>query len=555
MITFGIDLGTANSTIALFDGHTPQLIPNSYNETIIPSKVILLKDGRFFCGRDAAMHAERFEAHNFTIGSVKRQLHDCSGIIFEGKRYYPQIISAMVLAQLKKQAEEYLKMRVDEAVVCIPCNFGVMQRYATLEAAEMAGIKVIRMLNEATAAALAFIYLNKTQTEQKEFIFDLGAGTLDLSLINYGEGVVEVECTEGDEFLGGDDFDDIIIKYIVDETKKTQGFDPIDDQPGEWHHIAKLRIKEAAEKAKIELSSQPTTRIYIPCIRNILGKIQNIDLEISAEIFSSLSKELIDKIMLTIDQVIERSSRNIISERVETKLIKRTVDERKIIDKILLKKPKLKEVIENVFSRVPFSLETKFVFTGGGSKVKFVKEAIQDRYKNKNIKFINRSKDLVALGAAVYAGMIRGGIKDWLLLDCTARSIGLELLGGVFEKIIPKNTTLPYKKSQTFTTTVDDQQYIHISVYEGEKPMASDNRKIIDLEFGPLPKAKKGIPQVEVTFNLDADNFLRVEAVDLAGTCRELKNINTSSPYTKLNPELKEKIAGMLDRWVCKNKA
>lgn len=555
MLTFGIDLGTANSTIALFDGHAPQLIPNSYNETIIPSKVILLKDGKFFCGRDAASHAERFEAHNFTIGSVKRQLHDCSGIIFEGKRYYPQIILAMILAQLKKQAEEYLKMKVDEAVICIPCNFGVMQRYAALEAAEMAGIKVLRMLNEATAAALAFIYLNKTQGEHKEFIFDLGAGTLDLSLINYGEKVVEVECTEGDEFLGGDDFDDRIIKYIVEETKKTQGFDPIDDQPGEWHHIAKLRIKEAAEKAKIELSSQPTARIYIPYIRNILGKTQNIDLEISAEIFSSLSKELVDKIMLITDQVIERNSRNISYERVEIKQIKRTIDERKIIDKILLKKPKLKEVIENVASKIPFNLETKFVFTGGGSKIRFVKEAIQNKYKDGNISFINREKDLVALGAAIYAGIIKGEVKDWLLLDCTARSIGLELMGGILEKIIPKNTILPYKKTQTFTTTVDDQQYIRVSVYEGERPMASDNRKIIDLEFGPLPKAKKGIPQIEVTFDLDAANFLRISAVDLSGTCRELKNINTSSPYTKLNPELKEKITGMIDRWVYKKKA
>lgn len=533
MLTFGIDLGTANSAIASFDGRTPQLIPNSCNETVIPSKVILFQDGRFFCGRDAAMHAQRFEAHNFTVGSAKRQLHDCSGTIFEGKQYYPQIISAMLLAQLKKQAEEYLGMKVDEAVICIPCNFGVLQRYATLEAAEMAGIKVIRMLNEATAAALAFSYLNKAQSEHKEFIFDLGAGTLDLSLINYGRGLVEVECTEGDEFLGGDDFDDRIIRYIVEETKRTQGFDPIDDQPEEWHHIAKLRLKEAAEKAKIELSSQPTARICVPYIRNILGKSQNIDLEISAETFSSLSDDLVKRIMLITEQAFASNSRNLTSARVETKQIKDAI---------------------NGSSGAPVSLETKFVFTGGGSKTRCVKEAIQNKYKNENIRFINRDKDLVALGAAIYAGIIKGGIKNWLLLDCTARSIGLEIKGGVFEKVIPKNTTLPNRKTQTLTTIIDDQSYIRLPVYEGERPMANDNRKIIDLAFGPLSKVKAGIPKIEVNFDLDVANFLRISAVDL-DSGKELNNVNTSSPYTNLNLELKEKIRGMLDNWVDKKEA
>lgn len=551
MLTFGIDLGTANSTIALFDGYAPQLIPNRFGETIIPSKVILMKDGQFFCGREAATHAERFEAHNFTIGSVKRQLHDCTGFVFNGKRHYPQIVSAMILAQLKKQAEEYLKMRVDEAVLCIPCNFGVIQRYATLEAAEMAGIKVLRMLNEATAAALAFSYLNKVQGDYKEIVFDLGAGTLDVSLINYGQGIVEVEHIEGDEFLGGDDFDDKIIQYIIDETKKEKGFDPIEDQPFEWHHIAKLRLKEAAEKAKIELSSQPTTRISIPYIRNILGNFQHIDLEINSESFRSSSEDLIKKIISITDQILEQSSKNTMSERIETRQVKRTVDERRLIDKILFKKPKLKEVVENISSRVPYSLETKFVFTGGGSKIGCVRDAIQSKYKQKNIKFISRDKDLVALGAAIYAGIIKGGIKDWLLLDCTARSIGLELKGGIMEKIIPKNQILPCRNSRTFTTTVDDQQQIRISVYEGERPMANDNRKIIDLEFGPLPKAKAGVPKVEVTFDLDVANFLKITAIDL-GTGKELQNINTSSPYTKLNDELKNKIKIMLDNWVNK---
>ena len=344
----GIDLGTANSVISYFDGTHPKVISNEYGEAYMPSKVILLQDGNFCVGRDAINHSKRFESQNFTLGSVKRKIHEAGGFVIANKRFYPEAISAIILSKLKRQAEKSLGATIDEAVICIPCNYGVIQRHATIELADMAGLRVLRIVNEATAAAVADSFLSGKEDE-KELVFDLGAGTLDLSVIEYSQGCVEVLSTEGAEFLGGDDFDNKIVKYIVEETKKQQGFDPIEDQPWEMRHIAKLRLQEAAEKAKIELSSQNITRIYIPFIRNKSGKPEHIDLELNNDGLERLCGDLINEIIRHTDKICKIGNLN------------------------------------------------KFVFTGGSSKIKCLNDRIRNKYKG--FKFINRDKELVALGA------------------------------------------------------------------------------------------------------------------------------------------------------------
>lgn len=483
MIPIGIDLGTANSTIAYFDGEKPIIIPNVFGETTMPSKVILLQDGKYCIGRDAANHAERFECQNFTTGSVKRLMHESRGFILNNKRFYPQIISAIILAKLKQQAEEFLKTRVEEAVICIPCNFGVIQRYATIEAAEMAGLRVILMANEATAAAVAFNFLSSGEHEEKELIFDLGAGTLDLSIVEYWrEGGIKVEAIEGREFLGGDDFDNKIIEYIIQETKKSQGFDPIEDQPREWHHIAKLRLKEAAEKAKIELSSQDKTRIYVPYIRNILGKTQHVDLELSSDVFEAICGNLIEDILQQTDEVCKSGRFNF----------------------------------------------NKFVFTGGASKIKCLRNRIISRYKG--LKFINREKELVALGASLWAATKKGVEKDRLIIDCTGKSIGIGLKDDRYQVIVPKNSSIPLAKSDVFTTTQDNQRHINISIYEGDNEKASMNRKIMDLELGPLDNEKAGIPKIELIFDINANNILTINAAQLEGQTEVEEEVNKVIP-------------------------
>lgn len=482
-IPIGIDLGTSNSVIAYFDGKEPKIIPNVFGETTIPSKVILLQDGKYCVGRDAANHVNRFESKNFTTGSVKRLMHECQGFILNNRRFYPQIISALILAKLKRQAEDYLKEKVEEAVICIPCNFGVIQRYATLEAAEIAGLRVLLMANEATAAAVAFNFFTSGGYEEKELIFDLGAGTLDLSVVEYWkEGAIKVEAIEGKEFLGGDDFDNRIIGYIVEETKKSQGFDPIEDQPWEWHHIAKLRLKEAAEKAKIELSSQNRTRIYVPYVRNILGKTRHIDLELSYDVFEAICGDLIEEILLQTDKVCNSGKLNF----------------------------------------------NKFVFTGGASKIKCLRDKITARYRG--VRFINREKDLVALGASLWAAIRKGIMKDRLIIDCTGKSIGMGLKDDKYQVLIPKNSAIPTAKKDTFTTTQDNQEYIKISVYEGENEKASTNRKIMDLELGPLCRAKAGEAKIEVNFDIDFNNVLSVNGAQLEGQIEVEKDVNKTVP-------------------------
>ncbi len=554
MVTIGIDLGTSNSAIAYFDGKEPKIIPNVFGEISIPSKVLWKKDGSFYVGREAVTSSHRYECENFTLGSIKRSMDKIGGFVLSGKRQYPQIISALILADLKRQAEVFLKTKVDEAVICIPCNFGVIQRYATIEAAEMAGFKVLRILNESTAAAIAFSCLSQC-CEESELIFDLGGGTLDLSLIEYWkEGAIKVEATQGEEFLGGTDFDERIIQWIVEETKKSQGFDPIEDQQSEWHHIAKLRIQETAELAKIELSSQSKTRIYIPYIRNILGRQQHIDLELTDYMFESLCQDLIDRAVYQIELICGCGKEMEKEVEHEVKKYIPDYDKIKFRDKLKFwKEAPQKIVIEKYKEKVIVKggLPNKIVFTGGATKMKCLKKKIMSKYKN--INFISREKELVAMGAAIQAGIIKGSCKDKLILDCTSKSIGIGLKNDMYQKIIPKHSAIPTRKTDTFTTTADNQRHIQVSVYEGERPMTSDNRKIIDLEFGPLLPAKAGVPQVEVAFEIDPSNILKVEAKDL-GNGDKMQVVNMASPYTKLDTNLKNKIKELIERWMTKRK-
>jgi len=548
----GIDLGTSNSAIAYFDGKEPRIIPNVFGETVIPSKVIWNKDGRFYVGREAVNHPERYECENFTLGSIKRKMDQTGGFVLSGRRHYPPVVSALILAELRKQAEAFLKTKVDEAVICIPCNFGIIQRYATIEAAEMAGFKVLRILNEATAAAVAFSHLSGIG-KNRELVLDLGAGTLDLSLIDYDQGIIEVKAIEGEEFLGGDDFDERIIKWIVEETKKNQGFDPIEDQQFEWHHIAKLRLKEAAEKAKIELSSQDKTRIYIPYIRNILGNPQHIDLELTNFIFESFCQDLIEKVIRQVDLF---SAYGDETEREVEREVQKFIPDPKIKFKDKLKfwkeQPKI-AVKEKIKDRVKIKegLPNEVILTGGASKTRCLRNKLVSKYRN--IRFIDREKELVAMGAAIQCGIMKGLCKDKLILDCISKSLGMETLGGVCTKIIPKFSKIPTSKKDTFTTTADDQTYIHIGVYEGERPMSQDNRKIIDLQFGPLPKASKGVPKIEVTFDIDAGGVLKVIAEDL-GTGKQMAEIATAPQYTRLDPKLKNTIKVLIENWLAKRK-
>ncbi len=538
MIPIGIDLGTSSSAIAYFDGKSPKIIPNVVNETTLPSRVILTSDGSYKVGREAENHAERYESVHFTIGSIKRQMHDCQGFVLQGKRYYPQIISAMVLSALKRRAEDSLNTKVEEAVICIPCNFGVIQRYATIEAAEMAGFKVLRIVNESTAAAVAFNYLSGGHSEDRELIFDFGAGTLDLSLIDYsGNGAIEVKSIEGEEFIGGDDFDERIIRYIVDETRKTQGFDPIEDQRQDWHHIAKLRLKEAAEKAKMELSFQDRTRIHVPYIRNILGNYQHIDMEITSSVFEAICGDLLEKILIQTDKIARKAS----DDRVS---VVPAFDVGRAWDKLLFRKAKKQEVVRGEKRKIPNA--AKFVFTGGSSKMSFVRNAVENRYKDV-FTFINRDKELVALGASICAAIIKGSCKSWILLDCTSKSIGIGLKDDKYQVVVPKNYTIPTRQKDTFVTTVDNQKYINITVYEGENQHATQNRKLMDLEFGPLAGAKAGEGKVEVTFDVDVNSVLRIEAVDLTSKAK-LQAVKSLSPYTNLDPKLKYAITELLNK-------
>ncbi|MBU4305834.1 MAG: Hsp70 family protein [Candidatus Omnitrophica bacterium] len=501
MLPIGIDLGTTSSVIAYFDGKKPVVIPNMFHRTRTPSKVIISPEGKFYVGEKAESYVGKYEADNFTVGSIKRLIGRKSQIIYGGKKHYPQVILAMIFADLKRQAEKFLKQKIDTAVVCIPCNYGVLQRQATLEAAEMAGLKVIRILNEATAAALAYNFLSGFEFQGEELIFDLGGGTLDISVIDYGEGVLAVKGVEGNDMLGGDDFDEKIIEYIVEYAKKTHNFDPIEDQMFGWGNVARLRIAETAEKAKKDFSQATSAKIYLPYIRNILGKFEHIDFEFDYNIFERICAPLTNDILKTFETAVKE---------------------------FLLAKARI-------------------VFTGGGSKIKCVKDAILNKYHN--FTYITREKELVALGAALQAAIMSGQCNNILLLDVTARSIGIALKDNKYKKIIPKNTTLPTQKSDIFTTTVDDQRNLSVMIYEGENEKANKNNLLVEYEFGPLPQAKAGELNVKIIFDMDANNILHISVKEQTRR-QTISMTRKGSPYSNMDSMIKNSVQAILERYV-----
>ncbi len=470
----GIDLGTTNSCVAVMEGGEAVVIPNAEGARTTPSVVGFSKTGERLVGQVAKRQA--VSNPDRTVSSIKRHMGTDHKVTIDDKNYTPQEISAMILQKLKADAEAYLGGKVDKAVITVPAYFSDSQRQATKDAGKIAGLEVLRIINEPTAAALAY-GLEKGE-EQTILVYDLGGGTFDVSILDLGDGVFEVKSTSGNNRLGGDDFDQRVMDYLVTEFKKDSGIDLRNDK------MAMQRLKEAAEKAKIELSGVATSNVNLPFISADASGPKHLDITLSRAKFEEMTADLIEKTMGPTRQALSDSGLD-----------------PKSIDRILL--------------------------VGGATRMPAVQEAIRNILGKEAHKGINPD-ECVAIGAAIQAGVLAGEVKDVLLLDVTPLSLGIETLGGVFTRLIDRNTTIPTSKSQTFSTAADGQTTVEINVLQGERSMAGNNKTLGRFTLTGIPPAPRGVPQIEVKFDIDVNGIVNVAAKDM-GTGKEQKMTITAT--------------------------
>ena len=479
----GIDLGTTNSCVSVIEGGEAVVIANSDGARTTPSVVAFSKDGERMVGQIAKRQA--ITNPDRTVLSIKREMGSDFKVKIDGKNYTPQEISAMILGKMKEAAENYLGGKVKQAVITVPAYFSDSQRQATKDAGTIAGLEVLRIINEPTAAALS--YGIDKEEDQKVMVYDLGGGTFDVSILEIGDGVIQVLATNGNNRLGGDDFDEAVIKWMVDEFKRDQGIDLSKDK------MAMQRLKEAAERAKIELSSVTTTNINLPYITADAGGPKHMDLKLTRAKFNELTSDLVQKTMEPAKAALKDSG-------------------------------------------LQASQINKVLLVGGSTRIPAVQEAVQKFIGKEPFKGINPD-ECVAMGAAIQGGVLGGDIKDIVLVDVTPLSLGIETMGGVFTKLIERNTAIPANKSQIFSTAADGQTSVEVHVLQGEREMAQHNKTLGRFHLDGIPPAPRGIPQIEVTFDIDANGIVNVTAMDKGTGKKQHITIESSSNMSKSDIE------------------
>lgn len=475
----GIDLGTTNSCVSVIEGGEPVVITNPEGNRTTPS-VVAFKDGETIVGEAAKRQAI---TNPNTISSIKRHMGEKYSVNVDGKEYTPQEISAKILQYLKSYAESYLGEKVTKAVITVPAYFNDAQRQATKDAGRIAGLEVERIINEPTAAAFAY-GVDKTEEDKTVMVFDLGGGTFDVSILELGGGVFEVVATSGDNHLGGDDFDNAIVDYIVEEFKKTNGIDLRNDK------MAMQRIKEESEKAKKDLSTATSTHISMPFISANENGPVHIDMDLTRAKFDDLTKDLVKRTLKPVQDAM-----------ADAKLSASDIDE--------------------------------VILVGGSTRIPAVQEVIKKELNKEPNRSVNPD-ECVAMGAAIQGGVLAGDVSDIVLLDVTPLSLGLEVMGGLYDVVIERNTTIPTTKTKVYSTAVDNQPSVDIHVLQGERKMAADNKTLGRFQLGDIPPAPRGVPQIEVSFNIDANGIVNISAKDL-GTGKEQSITITSD--TNLSEE------------------